>query len=275
VTFFIDNRGGSSNLRYHLQGRVPVEMGRFDGDFEFLGSGPDDQPIAIGGEYKKISECATAMTDGRLTGTQIARMCQSYQRVYLVIEGRTRVGSDGTLEYYVRTEKRKEVWYTVYGRSGSAGFMAREFYSRLESMSEFAGVRVILTENIYETSYRLEQLYRYWTRPYSSHKSYSQWDQSKTGRQPGNLLLPTSDLPLATRWARELAGIGQHKAHFVGAHFQTGANLVLATESDWAGVEVRERVRTGPNAGRMRSKRLSTETIQKIMREIWTIKGGN
>lgn len=270
MTLYIDSRGGSCELPPHIRPhKVPVQtVHGLDGDFEFMGYGPGDLPIAIGGEHKKISECLTSMSDGRLTGTQAARMLQSYQRVYLVIQGRTRIAKDGTLEYFARKERNKEIWYTAYSRSG-AGWQAYDFFARIASLEEFLGIRVHLTEDAAMSGALLAFWYRYWQKFYSDHKSWAQWDQSGTGRNTSNLMMPTSNLPIVTRWAREIRNIGQHKAHYVGSYFKTAANMVLAGKEEWSKVEWKEKIKRGPKAGSLQTKRFSEESVDKILAEIW------
>jgi hypothetical protein len=274
VTLCIDNRGGSRDLYRHIPPDIPKFMpkgsdGHYDGDFELLGWGPGDVPIAVGGEYKKLTESLTAMNDGRIYGTQIARMLQSYQRVYLIIEARLREADDGLLEYYAGKERGKEKWFAAYGREGK-GWLAREFYSRIESIEEFLGVRVRYAEDVRAAARAVGHIYRYWTKLYSEHRSWAQWDQSHTGRNPGNILIPTSDLPLTVRWARELGNVGQLKAHYVGAYFGPNPGpMVLAGHEDWAKVSWQERFKTGPNKGKLREKHFSPESIGKILAEIW------
>lgn len=268
MTLFIDRRKGSRELYNYIRD-VPKELGVFDGDFELLGSGPENSPMIVGGEYKRFTEALTAMNDGRVYGTQIARMLQSYGRVYLLIEGRIRVANDGVLEYFVKKHKNKEIWYTAYGRDGR-GWTAREFFGRLESIEEFTGVRVRFAEDKQGSARLLENIYRYWQKDYSDHRSWMAWDQSSTGRAVTNTLIPTSNLPLVTRCARELAGIGQGKAHAVGAEMKTLAQMVLASEDDWARVEMKSRIKTGPKKGSLRTSRFSKETIESILSEIWT-----
>lgn len=273
MTLYIDNRKGSKELYAYIRG-VDKCLGVYDGDFELLGWGPDDAPIAVGGEYKTIQELLTSMRDGRVYGTQIARMLQVYQRVYLLVEGRWRVSQDGQLEFLHHVEKLKrgalkEVWFKAFDRNGG-GWTADEFFGRIESIEEFPGVRVRFAGDKYASADLLIRIYKYWSKLYSEHRSHMAWDQSNTGRQPQNVLLPTSQLPLVTRCARELMGIGQTKAHFIGSHFGTLANMVLAQEDEWAKVEIRTPAKNGAKRGSVRTQHLSTGTIGQIQREIWT-----
>src|SRR4051812_2144692 len=94
---YIDPRAGSSALKAQLPRALVGENSNIPSDVEFVGYGPDG-PMLIGIEYKSVSDCLTSMTDGRLTGTQLPRMRESYDRRYLLIEGPLRVSADGILE---------------------------------------------------------------------------------------------------------------------------------------------------------------------------------
>jgi ERCC4-type nuclease len=261
---YVDKRAGSRDLVQPIRAhRLPVTVGQFDSDVEFLGDGPDG-PTPIGIEHKTISDCLAALTDGRLTGTQIPRMLATYPRVYLMIEGVTRASKkDGLLEIGLPDGR----WVGAYGRTGS-GWTAREYWARLHSIEEFTGVRVIQTRDVQDSAARIAALYHWWIKDYDQHASWKHWDQSREQR-PANILMATSKLPLAIRWARELYNVGQEKAGQIAAHFGSPANMVLADERAWGKVSWVEKIRSGPNKGGIRQRKMTKETIHKIMSEIW------
>jgi ERCC4-type nuclease len=263
MTLYVDKRAGSRELVAPLRRlKIPVEIGQYDSDVEFLGEGPDG-PLPIGIEHKTISDCLTSLSDGRLTGTQIPRMLDVYGRVYLIIEGRTRVAHDGILEVELNSGR----WVSAYGRTGN-GWTCREFFGRLDSIAEFTGVRILMTPSLEDSAARIAGLYHWWQKDYDTHASWRAWDQSREQR-PQNTLLPTSRLPLAHRAARELYNVGQDKAGQIAAHFGSVGNMALATAEDWSRVSWVEKIRSGPNRGGIKRKHMTKETIARIMDEIW------
>lgn len=272
MTIYVDDRAGSVNLIPYLRAlcsTVRVEKGRYDADVEFAGN-ISTGPAPIGIEYKTLSDCLTSMTDGRLTGTQLPRMRESYPRRYLLIEGPTRVSDDGILETKVFDVKtRRFVWAPARGRKGE-GWMASEFWGRLESITEFFGARYDRTYDIRESARWILAKYRYWQKDYDQHSSYQQWDRSREKQQSSstlaNLLVPTSDLPLVQRWAREIDGIGIGKAGYVAQHFKSAAAMVLADEAEWRKIEFLEKLKTKSG---YRKTHLSEERAAKIRKEIW------
>lgn len=267
MTIFLDKRSGSINLETDLKSHnVDVVQCLHDSDIEFLGYGPNEELMTIGVEYKLINDCVDAMTTGRLTGTQLARMVKTYQRWYLLIEGRLRTAADGVLEHSPAGLPGK--WFPVQGRKGR-GWTAKEFWGRVASLEEFWGCRVHVSQTIEESAaWLVDTLYRYWTRPYSSHSSWAQWDQSRLNGPKLNveaMLGPTSELPLVQKWARDIDGIGVGKAGYVAQHFKSGLALAIATEDEWAKVSWVEKLRTKSG---YRRKKFSKKTIKGFMQQI-------
>jgi ERCC4-type nuclease len=224
-------------------------------------------------EYKTIPDFLTSSTDGRLTGTQLPRMLGAYTRLYLLLEGPIRVTCDGLLELQeFNPRSRQYEWCPARGRKGE-GWTYREFAGRLESIAEFFGCRIWHTHNIKESAQWITALYHYWQRPYESHSSYRQWDQSGDGAARGqsiqvhNLMQPTSDLPLVQRWARELPGIGQDKSAHVARYFGTPLMLAMSEVGDWERIKWEERLKTRAGFRRRGFSRATAAKIVQMIRE--------
>src|ERR1043165_4654864 len=138
MTILIDPRSGSKSLADHIPPALcQLSKDNLDGDFEFAASGPNGLIMPAGGEYKTISDFLTSSTDGRLWGTQLPRMLRSYSRVYLIIEGATRVSESGILETkQLDPVLRQYRWAPARGRKGE-GWTAQEYWSRICSIEEF------------------------------------------------------------------------------------------------------------------------------------------
>lgn len=270
MTLYIDSRAGSLQLAHHIDRKlVPsVKLGQFDADAEWLGNGPDG-PMPIGVEYKSAitGDIFTSMTDGRLTGTQLPRMRQTYQRIYLLIEGAMRVTKDGIIEIPLHpwgtgARGAQMLWQPARGRGGE-GWTAREYWNRLSSIEEFFGCRVVHTHNIYESTAWLVARYLYWQKPYWDHASYKQWDSADS--QPGGDLLPTSQIRLVERWAREIAMVGPMRAKAAADFFVTPYALATASEKDWSFVKWTEKLKTKSG---YRVRHFGEKSIARIMDQI-------
>lgn len=259
MSILIDSRAGSVKLLDHIANSSPAP--NLAGDFEFLGCGPDSEMLFIGGEYKRVPDALDAMTTGRLTGTQIPRMLDVYSRVYLIIEGPTRVTDSGFLEY----SPYAGCWESARGREGG-GWRYSEYRKRLESLSEFLGVRVYETHNIKETAKLITALADFWATPYEQHSSWRAWDRSQDPKRVLNRLVPTGELPLVQRVASEISGIGEKRSAYVAQFFPSVASMVMAQEEDWAKVRWLERLKSKTGT---RAKKFSPETIAKIRSELW------
>ena len=292
----LDPRAGSSLLKPYLQamGAHVDDSQQIPADFAFVGNGPDGL-IPIGGEYKLVStgDIFTSMSDGRLTGTQLARMLPIYPRRYLLIEGPTRVAEDGTLE----VSPKPGLWQRAQGR-GDGGWQAHEYWSRLSSVAEFFSepnvpgrTEVKETHNRRESAAWIISMWRYWNKPYAEHSSYRAWDRSAEGRQvsSGGFTLaqfaPTSELPIVQRMAACIDGIGEGHSGYVAKEFRAPAEMVLgkalyellredpaaqmAFVQDWRAVECLQRLKKPGANGQYRRIHFSKERVAKIRGQLW------
>lgn len=281
MTIYIDLSAGSRNLPpYMTPFGIPVvgvPPGRMRTDIEWLGQ-TGLGPTPIGAEHKSAvtGDIFTAMSDGRLTGTQLPKAIRAYPWIrYLIIEGPTRRShKDGLLE----VSKQRGKWESAAARKGQR-FTWEEYRNRIESIGEFfsyphcSGRTVVVeTIDVYETAAWIARAYHYWQKPYEQHQSARQWDRSGLAdsyvSQADVLLSTTSRIPLATRWAREIDGIGQSKAAFVGQHFKSGRALANASAAEWELVECRDKIHSGPKAGQLRAKHFGKEMIAKFVKQI-------
>lgn len=303
-TILLDPRAGSSALKPYLKalGAHVDDSAQIPADFAFAGYGPDGV-IPIGGEYKlTVSGVAkvgkervasgdifTSLSDGRLNGTQLPRMCGVYPRRYLLIEGPTRTAEDGTLEVLTGTGD----WLKARGR-GDGGWTAHEYWARLSSIAEFFSAPSIEGRTEIKHTYGKREsaawiiaMWHYWNKPYEAHSSYRQFDQSRSADHARQVsasgfarldLVPTSELPLAQRMAAQLDGIGEGYSGYVAKHFSTPAEMILADASleeigavlskgrSWRDVECLQKLKGKPG---YRAIHFSKERIAKIREQLW------
>src|SRR3954469_22301306 len=117
----VDKREGSRQLADYIEPKSIVQLGEYDTDVAFMGSGPGGEPLLIGIEYKRIDDVLHCILDGRFSGIQLPRMIDTYGegRIYLLIEGAYRVDSTSGILELQRWDpsKRKVLWKPAqYGR---------------------------------------------------------------------------------------------------------------------------------------------------------------
>jgi ERCC4-type nuclease len=193
------------------------------GDACFTGNGPHG-PVAVGVEVKKVHDALQCMTDGRFAGHQLPGLVRTYDRVWLVLEGRFTVDfSSGLL--LAEGRRRKEISH------GTRRFMYRDLDNWLTTMESCAGVRVRRTTDRVETARCLADLYGWWAKPFHDHKAH--------------LALHTDapDVALFSRpsfarmVAAQLPGVGFKKSQAVVQKFGTVVEMVNAEESEWATID--------------------------------------
>lgn len=216
----LDDRVGAKELeRYFPSGTVVVERLEF-GDAAFMGNGPDG-PCLVGVERKKVHDLVNSIANGRLSGHQLIGLCNSYNEVYLVVEGVCRPNpEDGLLEVWSR-----RCWHPL--EMGSRRFMARDVWAYLETMRMVMGVGVWHTANQEETAQWIRALHYWWThKDFAEHKGHLQ----PHVRNEMELTKHT----LVRRVAQQLAGVGWERAKAVDKRFGSVVEMVMAEPEDWA-----------------------------------------
>src|SRR5574341_1238250 len=95
----LDDRAGSKDLAPFMPKSVPFTLTRLEyGDVAFSGRGPSGV-CTVGVEIKKIPDLVDCIYSGRFAGHQLPGMLDTYDYCYLLVEGATRAGKLGTLEY--------------------------------------------------------------------------------------------------------------------------------------------------------------------------------
>ena len=240
----IDERIGSVDLMPLFPPDL-VQISKLEfGDFCFIGNNITtkiDEPLQIGIERKTIYDFLSSMTSGRLSGHQIPGLLNSYNVVYIILEGMWRIHPQNKI---IETYQAKQ-WAPI--RYGPRVFYARELYNFINTINVLCGIHCVYTTYKYETAQLVTSLYYWWTEKYL--------DEHKSHRQKHRPLIDinTKVPPLLYRVAAELPGIGSTKSRLVTNHFRNLTEMVLASEEEWCKI---------PGIGKPTAKRL-VKTLQE------------
>lgn len=148
------------------------------GDIVFSGHGADG--IAhIGCERKALSDLVSSIDSRRLSGSQLIGLLDSYDYIYLVVEGEWRAGEAGELEVR-KSVKGKWGWYGLEargrrGRNGTTPTMLyREVSNYLQTLTLKCGVNVVRTRDHRETAAWAAGTYRWFQKQWDEHRSHEE-----------------------------------------------------------------------------------------------------
>ena len=217
----VDDRIGSADLIGHLRHwSVECAMERLEfGDACFTGNGPHGT-VAVGVEVKKIHDALSCMTDGRFSGHQLPGLVRTYDRVWLVLEGRFTVDF-GTGLLLLDRKRRRDVAH------GSRRFMYRDLSNWQTTMEVCANVRFRRTTDRVETARFLADLHGWFGKEYADHKAHL----ALHDEAPDVALF--SRPSLARMVAAQLPGIGFKKSQDVVKKFGTVERMIRATVEEW------------------------------------------
>ena len=222
----IDDRVGSKELLpYFPKGLAELDRLEF-ADLSWLGNGPDGI-ASIGVERKRLRDLLNSMQSGRLAGHQLLGLLNSYDIVYLIVEGIWRSGpATGLLE-----ELRGNMWKPV--ALGRRQFMRKEVDGFLNTLEVCGQVVVRTTSTERETGVLVTNTYHWWQKEWEDHKSHLAMHKRRF-RETGVRLEPPSVL---RRVAAELTGIGWGRSELVEARFDSIREMVNASEEDWLSIK--------------------------------------
>lgn len=221
-TLYIDDRVGSKHLVKPLRKvhNAPAVLERLEfGDVLFVGNNKTG-PVEVGIELKKVPDLLESIMSGRLMGHQVPGMVRYYDVRYLIVEGVYRASNrDGLVE----------VWRGHWMRG-----LPTMTYSALDRMlitlEQMAGFHVRRTSNSAETVQAINDLFRWWQKQWSSHKSHLAFDRSHDVPPDRNLLKKPT---LCEQVANLLPGIGWRKSHDVAKVFRTVSRMASSSIDDW------------------------------------------
>lgn len=161
-TIWIDSRTGSKELLPLLRKQgLTAELATLDaGDFAFDGAGPDGPgTLSVGIERKTLSDLVGSLRSGRLQGrrvdgvnaSQIHRLHETYEVVFLLVEGR----------YY--TDRRGRLLAEQGRRALTGGFSEDSLNKALLSLQLRGGMQLQHTRDAKESARWLATLFRWFT----------------------------------------------------------------------------------------------------------------
>lgn len=225
----LDDRAGSRELYSALlsTGVGPIELCRLPyGDIEFDGLGPDDMPVTIGIEHKRVDDVLKCIQDGRFAGHQLPGLLSRYDYVWLVVEGGTRPGPTGALQ----VEHQSGRWFdAVFGRRT---FQCVDFDMWLTGIEVRGGIRIRRTRDQKESASYIAALSRWWQKPFDQHRTHLAFNQSD---RPSQVFLQPPNI--VRRMAKELPGIGWERSGAIADVFVDPVAMVAATEEEWSGID--------------------------------------
>lgn len=222
---FVDHRVGSRELMRHLPtGTAELTHLQF-ADAMFLGRGPDDIPVHVGIEVKRLDDILNSMVDGRLAGHQLPGLLRDYHQVYLIIEGHYRPNPEsGVIQVH---NGKPAKWVDL--ELGTKQWTTRELHGFLTTIETRYNVRLRRSFDRRESAGCVLDLYHWWTaKLYEAHRSAQAIDFS------GEPLVPASTL---RRVAAQLPLIGWKRSGAVADHFDSIGDMVMASELDWRRIE--------------------------------------
>lgn len=223
-TVFIDDRAGSQDLINIPPLSLCGELCRLEsGDACFPGNGPDGQ-LLVGVELKSVRDLVSSMETGRLQATQLPRMQQDYQVIWLLHYGQYRPAT-GTGNLEIANGRGQFKLHSIGSRPVP--------YAYLEGFLFTLATQNILVKRVNdlrEAAIWIGALARWWGKPWDKHKSLHKFDRSRDF-----VLKPDidQDLLMRARTAAAWPGMGYERAIAAARHFPTITEMVLATRKQW------------------------------------------
>lgn len=268
---YIDSRIGSVELNGMFEKGLNTKLTMLSyGDLYFVGRGPEEIPVLIGFERKKIKDLVNCMTTGRFAGYQLPGLMNSYNITYLVVEGPWRRNvHTGSLEI----PNGKE-WKEL--QLGKRIFQVRDVIKYLNTLlinCNLNSIKLIYlsTFNDKETVNVITDIYKWWTcKDFEEHRSHLSYFRpgistdhsinSLAGYNPfSDLIEQESRLNPVKRAAEAIGytiGVGSKKALSIASHFKSVYEMVLAPLEEWMAIK---------GIGKILAKRMHEE-IHKEMR---------
>ena len=200
------------------------------GDVAWIGLGHNGDPVSVGLEIKTIDDCIACIQSGRFAGHQLPGLLQSYDHIWLLVQGESRMAANGMLQQRKVGRGGGTYWSDVGG--GVRKWMWRDFEGWLNSMSILGGLRIHRVNSWEEGAQWIKCLHNWFQR--DDHKSTQVIYGGKQLYAETALMIKPS---LARRVAKELPNIGTVRSAAVASQFKTLADMVEASEKDWMHVE--------------------------------------
>lgn len=235
-------------------------------DVQFTGNGPSG-PVTIVIEFKSLSDLISSIFVGRIQDTQIPAMKEQGDICWLLYYGDYRCGLDGNLETIsppVFKKKEDGMFYWAQKGSYNGPFISRSEaaedyfdcsfkwssydwignkplpFSYLESSLlsySAAGIQHKHFLTISDCAQWIYALYKWWQKPFSSHRSFKVFDRTSDQRRPAIM----GDIDPVTRsimdFADRIPGIDFTLARSIASHFSSVREMINADEKEWMKIE--------------------------------------
>jgi ERCC4-type nuclease len=216
---FVDTRAGSKDLVDPLRkaGMVVDPVMLDAADVEFYGRGVGGTSTSIGVELKHLYEICTDWD--RLCGVQVVKMLPAYDHRWLIVEGEWAQDRQGRLVKRGKGGKTRP----YHGENNASALR-----KKLLTLEMCAGMHVRLTRDTPDTVRFLNDLYRWWNDgDLDKHRSHL------VLYHPVSLIQDSAFVSAVSAWPT----VGRQRAKAAERVFKTVRRAVLATESEWAGIE--------------------------------------
>lgn len=220
----IDPRVGSKELISPLiQQGLKAQLSPLDfADVCFEGNGPKGS-IMIGVECKKLHDILDCIDTARFSAHQLPGLVQTYDRVFLLIEGEWCCHDTEDL----LMEKYSGSWGRSKYRRGTVRYS--KLYRYLIGIG-LTGVTVTYSRNLVHTARNISDIFHYFQKPWASHTSLHECQ-----------MLPLSTVggkaTLAKEWAARLPGVGTKHSRDADLKFKTPMGVATATVEDWMSIK--------------------------------------
>jgi ERCC4-type nuclease len=175
----------------------------------------------VGVERKTIGDLVASITSGRFSGHQLIGLLNTYNAVYVVVEGLFRPNPNtGVLE----TFKRGKWSALLHGRKPFLYSMVANF---LATITNLCGITVIRTGSDNETVHAVLALYHWW-----NDKKWSEHGSHLAMYTPPQKHITRIKPPLVAKVAAQLDGIEWTRAHQLAGVFPTVVEFANTNEQE-------------------------------------------
>lgn len=254
----VDSRLGSRDLISYAplnSDSVAMLASNLASDVEFPGLGPDDSPVMIMIEFKSVRDLLSSVTDGRLQREQIPKMIgdslagipRACDVAWILVYGRYQYNlSNGSIQLPVRCRKGEPYDWVEYNNGAwrwedvGGPVNQRDGFTHVEGFlasPSFTELRIGFKHlnSIPECALWIYNLYRLWQKPYADHQSMNVFNRA--GSSPMRVGM-SAEIYQRAYTAQTLPGLGMQKALAVARKW-TIREMIIATEEEWAAVEVK------------------------------------
>lgn len=226
MAILVDPRAGSSKLAESLRAiGAPVQDEMLvAGDVSFTGRGPEERPVAVGVEYKTLSDLLACIVSGRFSDVQLPGLQALYEHYWLLVEGAWKPAADGTLLLFHHGSWVPNPW-------SRRAWKCADVNHWLTSIEVMGGVKIARTSSRAESAFWVKSLYSWWTgKAFEEHDAHQHRMKSPTMRS----YTPPSPVEI---WAASLPGVGPKRAKIVGESFSNPRIMANAPADEWVGIE--------------------------------------